>query len=229
MRSLAVPVLVLGSLAACASPRALLRVSGEGRAAAKPDLATLAIGVESLAPALPDAVRDADERLRRVAAALEGARIPAEDVRTTRYDVGMERRFDPQRGGPGEITGYRVVHELRVLVRGGEPARAGAALDAALRAGANLVHSVAFEKADLAPERARALEAALAAARLKAEALARAAGRALGPPSAIAEQSGQGPIVPLRMARVAAAEAGTPLQAGELEVTAAVDVEYPLR
>jgi hypothetical protein len=50
---------------------------------------------------------------------------------------------------------------------------AGQALEAAVAAGANVVHSISFEKEDATAERARALEAAMADARTKGEALAR--------------------------------------------------------
>ena len=230
MRTVAAAVLA-ALTAACAAPRpaTVVRVTGEGRAVAKPDVAALALGVEAVAPQLADAVRDADSRMRSVLAALDGAGIPRDDVRTLRYDVGMERRYDPKTGRTGEITGYRVVHELRVAVRGGEPARAGAALQAALGAGANVVHSIAFETEDASTDRARALEAAVAAARSKGEALARAAGRRLGEPTEIAE-GGRGPAPVMRMPKAMAAEGGpAPIEPGELEFTAQVEVEYPLR
>jgi uncharacterized protein YggE len=237
-RSCARTALALAALlaAACAHARpadargpSVLRVAGEGRVPARPDLATVALGVEALAKALPDALRDADVRSRAILAALAGAGVAEKDVRTTRYDVQLERRYDPQRGGPGELVGYRVVHELHVAVRGGDPARVGTALDAATRAGANVVHSISFEKEDVTAERARALELGIAAARAKAEAMARAAGRSLGEVVAVSETAGRGPIVPLRKTMAYAAEQSAPVQAGELEVAAEVEVEFALR
>lgn len=221
----------------CAGPHgarrpsaATLRVSGEGRVAAAPDVTVFALGVETFAKEVAPAVAEADRRLRAVSASLAAAGIAPRDLRTTRYDVQPERRFDPQRGGPGELVGYRVVHELRVVVRSGDPARAGAALDAAMRGGANLVHSIAFEKDDLSAERGRALAAAVAAARAKAEAIAGAAGRTVGEVLAASEGGGARPIVPLRGAKMVAAEAaGAPLESGGLEVVAEVEVEFALR
>jgi uncharacterized protein YggE len=219
-----------GHRAAHAPAAPTLRVSGEGRTTAAPDVTAFALGVETMAKEVGAAVAEADRRMRAVSAALEGGGIPARDLRTTRYDVVPERRYDPQRGGQGELVGYRVVHELRVVVRGGDPARAGAALDAAVRAGANLAHSISFEKEDLAPERAKALAAAVGAARTKAEALAAAANRQLGEVVSVAEASGRAPPVPYRKAMVAAEQAsGAPLEAGELEVVAEVEVEFALR
>jgi uncharacterized protein YggE len=234
----ALAVLVL-LVAGCAGPRAggrphvgaTLQVSGEGRAAAAPDRVSFVVGVESFAREVAPAVAEADRRLRAVRAALGEGGVEARDLRTTRYDVLPERRYDPQAGGHGELVGYRVVHELQAVVRGGDAARAGVALDAATRGGANLLHSIRFEKEDLSAERARALEAAVGAARGKAQAIAAAAGRTLGDVTAVTEGGGRGPIVPLRGAKMVAAEAaaGAPLEAGELEVVAQVEVEFALR
>ncbi|HET7752427.1 MAG TPA: SIMPL domain-containing protein [Anaeromyxobacteraceae bacterium] len=208
---------------------ATIRATGEGRVTAEPDVAVLAIGVEALAKALPDASRDADQRMRRVVAALEGAGVQKRDVRTTRYDVNMERRFDPKLGTPGEIVGYRVVHELRVVVRDRDPARAGTALDAALRAGANLVHSLSFEREDATAERSRALALAIEAARAKAEVMAKAAGVSLGAVREVSEAGGGGvPVVRTMKMATMAAEAA-PFQGGDLEFTANVDVVFGIQ
>lgn len=208
---------------------ATLRVNGEGRVTAEPDIAVLSIGVEALAKALSDATKDADARMGRIVDALQGAGVEPRDVRTTRYDVGMERRFDPKTGTQGEIIGYRVVHELRVVVRQKDPARVGAALDAALRAGSNLVHSVSFEKEDATAERSRALALAIEAARAKAEVMARAAGVTLGEVREVNEAGGMGPPVLRSMKAAEFAASGAPLQGGDLEFTAAVDVAFAIR
>jgi hypothetical protein len=203
-------------------------VGGEGRVTAEPDIAVLSIGVEALAKALPDATRDADTRMRGVVEALKQTGVDPRDVRTTRYDVGMERRYDPNVGTLGEIVGYRVIHELRVVVRDRDPARVGAALEAALRGGSNLVHSVSFEKDDSTAERSRALALAIEAARAKADVMARAAGRTLGEVREVSEASG-GAIPLVRTMKMANASAeAAPLQGGDLEFTAAAEVVFAL-
>ena len=206
-----------------------LRVSAEGRVMAEPDIAVLSVGVEALAKAMADATRDADARMRKVVEALAESGIDRRDVRTTRYDVGMERRFDPKLGTPGEIVGYRVVHELRVVVRQRDPARVGAALEAALRAGANLVHSVSFEKEDATAERSRALALAIEAARAKAEVMADAAGVSLGEIREVNEAGGSGPPMVRSMKMTTFDAEGAPLQGGDLEFRAAVDVAFAIR
>jgi hypothetical protein len=204
-------------------------VTAEGRVSAEPDIAVLSIGVEAVAKALPAATRDADARMRRVVDALKSAGVDPRDVRTTRYDVGMERRFDPKLGTTGEIVGYRVVHELRVVVRDRDPARAGAALEAALGAGANLVHSVSFDKDDSTAERSRALALAIEAARAKAEVMARAAGVTLGAVREVSEAGGSGPPMPYDAKMVRMSAEASPLQGGDLEFTAAVNVVFDIR
>jgi uncharacterized protein len=208
-----------------AGPPRLLRVTGEGRASAAPDVAVASFGVETSARVLADASQETDSRMRRILEALKAAGVALKDVQTTRYDVGIERRPDPK-GGEGQVSGYRVATEVRATVR--QLARVGSIIDAVVKAGSNQVHSLAFLKDDPTPERNRALAAAVASARAKAEEMAKAAGVQLGEVREVIE-GGAAPLP--RMPRVAmmAATTGAPVEAGELEYTAQVEVTFSIR
>jgi hypothetical protein len=206
-------------------PRAL-RVTGEGRVTVRPDVALLLAGVESTGQDLGKVTRDAAAQMRKVVAALGEAGIPDKDVQTTRHDVQVEREWKNGRQGP--IGGYTVSDEVRVTVR--DLSKLGPVLDRVTAAGANALHSLAFQKEDPNPDRARALVAAYAAARVKADALAKAAGVALGEVLSLSE-AGQAAPIPMRGMVMARAEdaGGTPVQAGEMEIAASVEVVFGLR
>ncbi len=209
------------------SPR-VLRVSGEGTVRVRPDVAILTAGVEATGPDLARVTRDANARMRKVVAALSEAGIAEKDVQTTRHDVSVERPWKNDR--PGPITGYTVNDEVRVTVRNLE--RLGPALDRVTAAGANALRGLTFEKDDPNPERARALAAAYAAARVKADALAKAAGVTLGDILQVGESgSAPIPVFGTRMMRSmeAADAAGAAVSPGELELRAQVDVVYAIR
>lgn len=210
------------------APR-VLHVSGEGSVRVRPDVAVLTTGVEATGPDLARVTRDANARMRKLLAALSEAGIAEKDVQTTRHDVQVERPWKNDR--PGPITGYTVNDEVRVTVRNLE--RLGPALDRVTAAGANALRGLTFEKDDPNPERARALAAAYAAARVKAEALAKAAGVTLGDVLQLGESGGMAPIPmfkPQMMRSMEAADAaGAAVSPGELELTARVDVVYAIR
>jgi uncharacterized protein YggE len=210
------------------SPR-VLHVSGEGSVRVRPDVAILTAGVEATGPDLARVTRDTNARMRKLLAALSEAGVAEKDVQTTRHDVQVERPWKNDR--PGPITGYTVNDEVRVTVRNLE--RLGPALDRVTAAGANALRGLTFEKDDPNPERARALAAAYAAARVKADALAKAAGVTLGDILQVGESGGAAPVPMLRtrmMRSVEAADAvGASVSPGELELTAQVDVVYAIR
>ncbi len=207
------------------SPRTV-RVSGEGRVNVRPDVAILFAGVEATGPDLAKLGRESAERLRKILAALGEAGIAQKDVQTLRHDVQVERPF--RDGKPGPITGYTISDELRITVR--DLDRLGSVIDRVTAAGANAIRSLSLQKDDTGPERAQALATAYAAARAKAESLARAAGVSLGDVLSMSEST-QPPIYPMRslaMARASSKEA-TPIAAGEVEITSSVEVVFAIR
>lgn len=206
-------------------PPRVVRVLGEGRVRVQPDVAILFVGAEATGKELAKAVADATDRMRRIQAALAAAGVPERDVRTTRHDVQVQRAY--REGREGEITGYAVSDEVRVVVR--ELSRLPAVLERVVAAGSNALRGLSFEKDDPAPEQREALARAVADARAKAEVLAKAAGVALGEVLELAE-SGPRAIVPQRGVSAMAMRAeGAPVSPGELEITAAVDATWAIR
>lgn len=201
-----------------------LRVSGEGRAYAAPDVAVVTLSVTALDPSLQKATRDVTERARRLLDEVQRSGVAPADVQTARYDVQIDRR--PERpGAPPAIAGYRVTNAIRVKVR--DLARLGPLLDRATAAGANEVEGLALQKDDTSPEAARALAAAVRVARAKAEEMARAAGVRLGEILELSE-GGRAPApVPLRA--MAMREASVPVAEGQIEVGAEVELVFAVR
>lgn len=205
-----------------AAPRTV-RVTGEGRVAVPPDLATVTFAAVAVDPSLSKATRDANDRARRLLDAVAAAGVPAADVQTSRYEVQVERGAErPQ--DPPRIRGYRVANAVTVRLRALD--RLGALLDRAVAAGANEVEGPAFSRADPAPEEARALAAAVRAARAKAEELARAAGVRLGAVLELRE-GGAGPG-PIPRVRALAAGAEVPFSPGLLTVERSVELVFAL-
>jgi uncharacterized protein YggE len=203
-----------------------IRVGGEGRASAAPDVAIVTIGVEAIGKTLARTRADADVRMREVVAAAKASGIDPKDVQTTRYDVQIERPWKD--GEPGPITGYHVSNHARVKVR--DLTRLGALLDKAAAAGSNAIQGLAFEKDDTTAEEARALAQAVKAARAKADALAKAAGVALGEVVSIGESVSLPPPIPMRMEMAMAKRGdGAPVESGEIEVVANVEIVFGIR
>lgn len=210
--------------APCAPPPRVLQVSGEGRVSVKPDVASVQAGITETGKDLAAVNAAASAAMRRMLDALAKAGVPAKDVQTTRHDVSVDRPWTDK--GPGPITGYTVVQEVRITVR--DLGKVGAVLERLLAAGSNTLRGLAFEKDDPTPEQARALAEAFRAARAKAEVLARAANVTLGDVLTLTAGGGGRPIPMMRTA-MAMEKAAAPVSPGEVEVTATVDVTFALR
>lgn len=221
----AVLLLAAAALAGIARPegaRALeapavdsLTVSGAGSVRAVPGRGQLSLGVDSRATTARAALAANAKEMRLVIDAARAA--GARDLATQAVSLA------PQLGQDGAVTGFAASN---VVVATVEVGRAGAVIDAAVAAGANQVWGPSLASADQAALYRRALEAAVADAREKAQVLAAAGGRALGKVTTIVE--GGGSLPPIAMAAKASADAGTPVVAGPQETTATVTVTFAL-
>ena len=106
--------------------------------------------------------------------------------------------------------------------------RVGKVIDDAAGAGGDLiqVQSIRFTIDDPKPLQAQARVAAMEEAQAKAKSLAEKSGVKLGKPVSISESVGFPP--PIIFERGLADQASTPIEAGELEVTATVMVIYAI-
>ncbi len=203
-----------------------IRVTGEGLVTAQPDVAVVSIGVEAFAPSASAATADATRRMRAALDALSKEGIPPRDIRTSRYDVAVERSWHD--GKPGPVSGYRVSNSAEVRVR--DLARLGAILEAVTNAGSNVIGALQLDREDRSPEQLRALALAYASARAKGDALAKAAGVELGPVVSVQEGSSAGPPRPLQRAAVMQMQPReVPIAGGDLSFTAQVEVVFAVK
>lgn len=230
----AAPAMAHGRMMHAGPPPTRIVVSAMGTASRAPEQAVITLAIETAARTAQGAAEQNAETMERIIAALRRLDIPEDQIRTTAYNMYPEYRHydgrDPEMAArQPEIIGYRVMNQVMVTVDG--PARAGAVIDAALGAGANRVDGLGFQLRDTDAVRADALREAMQKARAEAQLLAQAAGLTLGPPLEISTSYGYmppPPPMPMYAGRdmVQAAAAPTPVQPGNVEVMANVNVVY---
>ena len=187
-------------------------VNGVGSIRVVPDEAGLSFGVESRGATAKAALTANGNAMRDVIAALREAR--AGDITTQYVSVW------PVSEEGSAISGYSAVSATIGI------ARAGDLVDAATAAGANDVSGPELSRSDADRVFRQALAAAVANARSRADALAKAAGRSLGAITRISE-GGETPV-PYASA-ASAADTGTPIVPGKQETSATVSVTFELR
>lgn len=205
----------------------VLSTSGQGEAKTTPDRASVMVNIQSRATTAASAASDNATRTRAVLDAIGRLGLSKDQMTTEGYTVYPEMQYD-RNGGTPKVTGYVVTNTVRAETK--RPEQAGAIVDAALGAGANLINSLSFFASSIDEARRQAIGAAVASARADAEAMAHAAGGALG---ALIELSTGGPTMPPRpmfevsmRAKSAAQAEPTPVNPGQQTVTVFVQAKW---
>jgi hypothetical protein len=147
--------------------------------------------------------------------------IPGDQMQTANYSVTPETPYMPSTA-PRTVA-YSVSNSLLVKLRRIDDV--GRAIDAALAKGANEISSLVFSSSTADSVRSVALAAAVADARIQAEAMARAAGGSLGQ---LLELSTSMPVRPMPMMQTFSARAAvqTPITPGEQSISATVSARW---
>ena len=195
-----------------------------GEVTSAPDRATIIFGVETRAATAGDASTQNATRQNAVIAALRSAGIPQERIATISYTINPEMEYDEARRTP-RVVAYVARNLVRVDVR--EIGRLGALIDAAIRAGANNVHSLQFDSSRREELRREALQSAMRKACAEANVMAQAAGGSLGPLLSASTNDAPRPypMPEMRMA-AGAAQADTPITPGEMEIGVMVQTRW---
>jgi uncharacterized protein YggE len=191
-------------------------------------VAILNLSVQNEARTAREAIDANSAAMAQVVEAMKRLGIPDRSLRTSGISVTPVRaRPQPNDTQPAPIVGYQATNALTVTV---EPAaKAGEVIDAGIQAGANVTGNLRFAMKDDAALQKEALDMAVKSARVKADAMAAAAGlRIVGIRTMTDESSGGVPVVRAEVQNLAAADARAipPVQPGELTLRTRVRVVY---
>jgi uncharacterized protein len=208
-----------------------ITVSGTAEIAVDPDQATVRFGVTALAADAAAAQDQVNQVMRRVLDAVRALDVPERAVRTEQLWLSPQYaqvRPRPAQEEPDEprIVGYRAGNVVSVVVD--DLAKIGPVIDASIGAGANQLQGISFDVRDDAAARNQALQQAVGKARSQADAIATAMGlRVTGVAQVIAGGASVGPPMPMYDVRMETM-AATPVQPGQIDVSASVTVVYHL-
>lgn len=194
-----------------------ITVSGVGSIDAVPNEATMSFGAETRRPTAQAAVAANADAMRKILNALRQA--GGRELTTQWVSVY------PYSDETGQVSGYVASNSVSAVSDVGD---APALIDAAAEAGANQISGPGLSSSNAAALYRQALAKAVDDARLRAEALAKAAGRSLGPITTIVEGGAIAPQ-PLYREAAQAADSSTPIVPGEQETSATVSVTFSLR
>lgn len=214
--------LALPTLAAAQGVVNQLTVTGEGRVDVVPDMATVTLGVTSVADTAAAALAENSAQVATVIENLKAAGIEARDVQTSGLSLNPNWTNYGTDSQP-RIEGYTAQNMVTVRVRALDTL--GTVLDAAVKDGANTLNGLTFGLSNPQPVEDAARAAAVKDARRKADVLTGAAAVLLGPVLSITESTGYAQPMPMFRADAASAP-GVPVAGGELTVGASVTIVY---
>lgn len=214
------------------SPR--IMVSGEGEAAAAPDMALISLAVLRDADTAREALDANNKAMTEVLAAMKAFGIEDRDLQTSGFSIQPRYVYpDPNKGENFEpkITGYSVINTLGVRVR--DLAKIGEVLDQSVTLGVNQGGNITFVKDDssavLEEARKKAVENAIA----KAKTITSTAGVGIGRILEMSEQSYQPGPIPMMQADMAmmksAGAPAVPVATGENSYRVTVNVTFEIK
>lgn len=216
-----------------AASSTLLTVSVEGRSTRTPDLAVFSAGVTTQGKTASEAMSANAATMSKVVATLKKSGIADRDIQTSQISLSPVYG-QPVVGPNGQVTqepriiGYQATNQ--VTVRSRDVKGFGTVLDALVGSGANQISGPNFQLDKPAAAMDEARTGAMKTARARADLYANAAGLRVVRIVSISESGGYAaPPVYARIAMAdAAADAATPVAAGEVEAQVSLTVQFEL-
>ncbi|MFC5451896.1 SIMPL domain-containing protein [Paenibacillus aestuarii] len=209
--------------AASMNQQATIEVLGEGTVQAAPDRAVIVLGAVTEGTNLTQIQAENAKITTAVIQSLLALGIPREHIQTQEYRIDTQYDYPD---GKQTFRGYKVTHLLQVTTDRVE--QTGAIVDAAVASGANEVSSIRFTMAHPEVYEQKALTKALRDAQQKAVTIADTIGAQLSAvPIRVQEPAHAAEPVPYSVKfAVSAAASPTPIQPGQLTISATVRVWY---
>ncbi len=228
-----VTMAVIGCAAAQTTDAAninVIHVSGSGSVTGTPDRAQLTFSVQTENPNVKTAQSDNAVRMNAVIDALVAAGIPKDQMKTTGYSIYPVYQDSTGLLNP-KIKTYQVTNTLQVTLK--DVNQTGTVIDTAVTNGINTVSSIQFMLSDEQAQtlRSEALKKAVTLARADADVVAAALGvNITGTQSADISQGYMPVVYDTYRAEAAITKSAvpTPIQPGDVTVTAQVTITYSI-
>ncbi len=206
----------------------ILTVNGQGSIKVKPDIAYINIGVEVFNEDAELAQQENAKTMDEVVKRIKEAGINEADIKTISYNIYKTKANYPIAGNKENLKeGYNVRNVVEITIR--DISNVGEIIDISSKSGSNSINSIRFGISDEDEYYNKALEAAMDNAANKAERILGTFGANMGKPYSIAENSYGAPRAYTESMSLKSEMSDgftTPVQSGELTVSANVMVKY---
>lgn len=206
-------------------------VSGEGKIYVKPDIAIAVFGVKTEGKKSDEVAKLNSEKMNAIIKAVKEEGVPEKDIQTSMYNLSPKYNYTEDRGS--FLDGYALSQQITVKIRNFE--KITVILEKATRSGANEIGSLQITVDDPEFFKAEARKKAIAAAKKKAQDMAKESGIKLGKITEVSESYSNYQPYPMAykaedgFGRGGATSSAPQIEAGEKEIIANVSLTYKIR
>jgi uncharacterized protein YggE len=203
-----------------------INVTGSAQSNLVPDVAYIAIGVQTQNDNATQAMSGNNTLAQQVMDAIKALGVDAKDIRTTSFNIYPSQQYDQN----NQLTGTIFVVDNTVSVTLRDLQKIGDIVGAAVTAGANNINSIQFDVLDKSTALTDARKAAVADAHKQATELAAAAGVILGDVQSISFSNNYPISVPMADNKTSSIRGDSvPISTGQLTITVDVNVVYEIK
>lgn len=198
-----------------------LKVEGKGSIKVQPDTAVVNLGVVTEDKQLEYAQEENTKKVTEVLNTLRRMGVSQKDIETQSYII------DPQYDyvdGKQVFRGYKVLHSLQVTVR--DVDKIGEIIDKAVESGANIVNRINFTVSEPSKLYQQALKAAIDDALVKAITIGKKLKICVSQVPVNIVEKGYKTGVPFETTFSKAPEIVTPIQPGQIDITAWIEAVF---
>mgnify|MGYP001269050853 CR=1 FL=1 len=226
---------MIGTVGAADTPADhVISVGGSGTVTGTPDRVTISFSVETENSDVKAAQSSNSLTMNNVVDALAAAGVPRDQMKTTDYSITPVYQED-KGVFSSTVKTYKVTNTLRITLK--DTNLTGQMIDTAVSAGANRVDSIEFKLSDDQYQvlRNQALAKAVSNARSDADTVAAALNVTITGTNTADISQGYAPVVYNRYDNLAVGAtssktiSSTPIQSGDITVTAQVSITYNFR
>ncbi|KGX86584.1 SIMPL domain-containing protein [Pontibacillus litoralis] len=200
-----------------------MTVTGVGTVTTTPNVATVQIGIITENKELEQAQQQNAQLTTNVIESMMQLGIPQENIQTQDYTIFPKYDYTD---GKQVFQGYQVTHTLLITINNLN--QTGIVIDTAVKNGANRISNIQFTFDDMPSLYQEALSRSLQNALSKAQTIATTMSLNLDPtPTRIIELVNEAPVPLQTFAKSeAVSHAETPIEPGQLTITAKVNVQF---
>lgn len=208
-----------------------IHATGTGSVIGTPDRAQISLAIVSQNADVKVAQQENAARMNQVINAIVASGIPRDALKTTGYSIYPVYDYSDKNGSDQKIQSYRVTNTLTVTLH--EVSKVGDVIDIGVANGVNEASSIQFMLSDDQAQalRTEALKEAVSRANADAQTVAAALGVSVGAVGNVEISQGYTPVLyhNYNAVDMKVAGAATPIEAGDVTVTATVTVTYLIR